>query len=254
MCGSDSDAINRFMALGRSVAASGGVFDCSFDECMRIDEVVLQTASMAKYAMAYNNFTILDGTFLVTAYDLMLIIATNVDCLGKSVMTGYVFAESENSEAAVRGLQAFKLERVAATLMTDGASSYAVTAQECKMVHILCVQHYRTTLMSAKSGMPQELGAQFLKDCNALIFNVFPTIACFNGELAKCKQTYNKFPAASKFMDRLERDAERVCASYTSRHFTAGHVASQRAESNNARVKQDALLKEDLKKFNLLET
>ena len=167
---------------------------------------------MAEYASSYNDFTIVDGTFLITAYDLKLIIATNVDCLGKSVMTGFVFAESENSDAAIRGLQAFKLGREAATLMTDGASSYAVTAQTCNMIHILCVQHYRTTFLSARSGMPQDMGTQFLKDCNALIFNVYPTAASFDQAFIDCKQSYGGFPAALKVIERLERDAERVCA------------------------------------------
>jgi hypothetical protein len=52
---------------------------------MRINDVILQSPSMASYASAYNDFVIVDGTFLVTAYDLKLIIATTVDCLGKSV-------------------------------------------------------------------------------------------------------------------------------------------------------------------------
>jgi hypothetical protein len=92
---------------------------------MRMNEVMLQSPLMAEYASAYNDFTIMDGTFLITAYDLKLMIVTNVDCLGKSVMGGFAFAESENSDAAIRGLRTFRLGRVAATLMTDGASSYS---------------------------------------------------------------------------------------------------------------------------------
>jgi len=38
---------------------------------------------------------------------------------------------------------------------------------------------------------------------------------------------------------------------FTSTHFTAGHVSSQRAESMNARIKEYGNLKKELTKYNL---
>jgi hypothetical protein len=166
--GKDEDAINQFMDLGKLLTASGGQFFCSHDESIRINEIHLQTATMAQYADIYKDFNIVDGTFSISAYDMMLIVTTNVDCLGKSDMTGYIFAESETSEAVVRGLKTFKLDRAGATLMSDGAPAYALAAQTSDMHHVLCVQHYRTALLSARKGMTEPIGNQFLKDCNDL--------------------------------------------------------------------------------------
>ena len=68
-----------------------------------------------------------------------------------------------------------------------------------------------------------------------------------------CLQKYSGFSASTNFVKNLQSDAARVCASKTCRFFTAGHVASQRADSNNNRIKQDWDLKKDLKTFHPLE-
>jgi hypothetical protein len=98
--------------------------------------------------------------------------------------------------------------------------------------------------MSVKNGMSQEMSIDFLKDCNELIFKCFLSNQSFDRAFRDCISKYSQYPAALKVIERLERDADRVCATKTRLFFTAGHVASQRAESNNARVKQDPLMKE----------
>ena len=53
------------------IFASSGIFDIRFDESMKIEEVFVQTSSMAGYAKSYGDFTILDGTFSISMYDLV---------------------------------------------------------------------------------------------------------------------------------------------------------------------------------------
>ena len=59
--GNDKDAINSFMQKGQEILAASSIFDVRFDESMKIEEVLVQTASMTRYAEAYGDFTILDS-------------------------------------------------------------------------------------------------------------------------------------------------------------------------------------------------
>ena len=65
--GNDSDAMNIFMEYARNVSSNGGVFEYSFDDTLRLNEILLQTQSMASYSKAFNDFTIVDATFSVSA-------------------------------------------------------------------------------------------------------------------------------------------------------------------------------------------
>ena len=89
-----------------------------------------QANEMATYANTYGDFTIVDGTHNMLMYDLKLIPYTNVDCLGKNVVSGYCLDESENGESIKEGLQLFGLANAKATLMSDGGSAYATCAQD----------------------------------------------------------------------------------------------------------------------------
>ena len=87
------------------------------------------------YSKAYGDFSIVDGTHNMLMYDLKLIPYTNVDCLGKSVITGYCLNESENGEMIKKGLQLFGLANPNATLMSDGGSAFSAVAEETGMIH-----------------------------------------------------------------------------------------------------------------------
>ena len=82
----------------------------------------------------YCDFTIVDGTHNTTAYDLKLMPYTNVDALGKNVVSGVMLDVSENTATVVEGLRAFQLAKPSATLMTDGGSAYPEAASSCEMV------------------------------------------------------------------------------------------------------------------------
>ena len=55
------------MEYARNVSSNGGVFEYSFDDTLRLNEILLQTQSMASYSKAFNDFTIVDATFSVSA-------------------------------------------------------------------------------------------------------------------------------------------------------------------------------------------
>lgn len=65
---------------------------------MQIEEVFVQTKCMAAHAGQYEDFTILDGTFCVFMYDLVLMVFSNVKCFMKSVIKGIVLAPPERSD------------------------------------------------------------------------------------------------------------------------------------------------------------
>ena len=59
-------------------------------DSMTIEEIHFQTIEMKKYAQMYNDYTIMDGTFKVCKYQFVLIVFTNVDCLGKYFILKYI--------------------------------------------------------------------------------------------------------------------------------------------------------------------
>jgi len=68
----------------------------------------MQLPLMVQFAAEYGDFNIVDGIFKVTAYDLVLIMFTNVDFLGKSSLT-MAFRLSQNSAATMKAAHLFSL-------------------------------------------------------------------------------------------------------------------------------------------------
>jgi len=94
----------------------------------------IQSSQMRKYSKLYGDFTIVDGTHNTTAYDLKLMPYTNVDALGKNIISAVLLDLSENTSTIMEGLQVFQLAQLGATLMTDGGSAYPEAAASCGMV------------------------------------------------------------------------------------------------------------------------
>jgi hypothetical protein len=174
--GSDPDAVNSFMTMGRKVISDGGVFEVIYDASMRIEEIYLQKPSLKPYAEIYGDFTILDGTFKISAYNLTLMIFSNVDCFGKTTITGLVFAPTEASDAAIKGARLFGLDCEGSVLMTDGASAFSLTAATLKQRHLLCLHHFRTALFSCTGSMSVDVRGKFLQVRNtSTCFDIFVT-------------------------------------------------------------------------------
>src|SRR5690349_20871654 len=98
---------------------------------------------MVRYCRSYGDFTLLDGTFNISAYSLVLLKFTNVDCLGNTVIGGFAFAPTESSEHVIRAHRAFYPNAIPgiSVLMTDGAA-FANAASELELHHLLCVKHF----------------------------------------------------------------------------------------------------------------
>ncbi|KAH9110414.1 hypothetical protein AeMF1_014778 [Aphanomyces euteiches] len=237
--GKDKDAIKSFMELGKSEEAKGGVFSCRFDESMRLTDVVFMPALMAQYAKKYSDLTMLDGTFKVNMYDMVLVLASNIDCLGKSTITSLFLSPTENSRVCIDGLMKCGLAKPGATLMTDGAASFVVAANAVDMNHVLCVKHYATTLLGTHAGMNDAVHKSYLSDALSLLYDVFPSTKQCNDLLHQYLETYKMYPKALQWLTQLEENKHKICATFTSPTFTAGHCTTQRSESNNARIKQN---------------
>ena len=137
--GADKDAINAFMRKGKEIMDESGIFEITFEENMKIETVLIQTSAMRAYANQYDDFTILDGTFSISMYDVVLMIFSNVDCLLKTTMTGYVLAPSERSDITIHAAKRFSLDKEGTVLITDQASSFTTAALNIKFICFVCI-------------------------------------------------------------------------------------------------------------------
>jgi hypothetical protein len=239
------------MQQGEKILSESGVFNIRFDEALKIEEVFIQPAAMKRYALQYGDFTIVDGTFCVSMYDLTLIVFSNVDALFKTTITGIVLAPAERSGSVIRSARRFSLDQEDTVFMTDQASAFATAAAQLKKIHILCLHHFRTAMFSAHSGMAQDVRTLFQRKCNKLIFDAYQDAAVFDQDFQETKTEFAQYPPALKFLQSLWDNRQSVCATFTAKFFTAGHVASQRAESNNSRIKEGGALKKEMRSYNL---
>jgi hypothetical protein len=65
------------------VKESGGVFEFNTDDDLRINQVYIMEASMKEYVEQYSDFIIVDSTHNVSKYNLLVMLHTIIDCLGK---------------------------------------------------------------------------------------------------------------------------------------------------------------------------
>ena len=168
---------------------------------------------MRAYADLYCDFTIADGTHNVVMYDLRLIPYTNVDCLGKNVVTGFVLDESENSESVSRGLSLFGLGISGATLMTDEGSAYPLAAEKAKMIHILCTQHFQQNVFASSGGMGEQ-SQQFKRGMMELIYGEFSS-NIWGQKFREQYQIFASVQSAKKCMDKIERTKQKICYRFT---------------------------------------
>src|SRR5690349_7587949 len=159
---------------------------------LNLIQFAIYTVQMGLYAKAYGDFTIVDGTHNTTTYDLKLMPFTNVDCLGKNVVSGILLDDSENSESISQSLSQFGLEKPGATLMTDGGSAYPGVADKAGMLHILCCYHFQRDVFSSCGGMGHEAEA-FKKDAMALIYAEFSGEEDFDDRVNMCLSQYEMY-------------------------------------------------------------
>jgi hypothetical protein len=169
---------------------------------------------MLSYASAYGDFTIVDGTHNVTAYDLKLMPFTNVDCLGKNVVSGVLLDVSENTTSISEALALFHLNIPGATLMTDGGSAYPGVASDAAMTHILCSYHFQQDIFSSCGGMGP-LADAFKKDAMALIYVSFASVESFDQQAMKHLDTYSQHSSAIICIKKILANKWKVCRTFT---------------------------------------
>jgi hypothetical protein len=228
--GDDPHCLSKFIENGFGIRAMGGSFKFSMNQSQQITTVFiqvadprtilyhelnyLQTAAMSTYAKAYNDFTIVDGTHNMSMYDLKLIPYTNVDCLGKNVVSGICLDESENGETIAEGLQMFSLARPGATLMSDGGSAYPSCAEAAGMVHILCTQHFQQTVFASSGGLQGEAD-NFKRDAMALIYATFDSEALWNDKYTAVAKSFSDIDSAMKCLKTIYHHRKKVCRAFT---------------------------------------
>jgi hypothetical protein len=134
--------------------------------------------------------------------------------------------------------------------MTDEASAFASAAASLRKKHILCLHHFRMGIFSSSGGMCQDVRTSYIKDVNHLLFHPYKCESEFTAKYQTVLQ-FSDHASAKKFIEKIWTNRDRTCATFTAAHFTAGHTSTQRAESNNNRIKEGGTLKKQLPTFNL---
>jgi hypothetical protein len=251
--GPGRDGIKKLIELGEFHKNNGGAFEFFLDGTMRLNAFILQTSAMRAYAMQYNDFTIIDGTHGTNKYGLILEPTTNIDCLGRSVITGIPICESEQNEFSQKILSTLGLVKEGATLMTDEGSAFYALAESLKMKHVLCAYHFREKANKA-NGLTAII-QEFRRTYNSLIFNDFETEIefneCINVMKSKIQSHYSTECVAMKLLDSLYKSREKVCVYYTKNIFTCGQKATSRGEGTNSRIKLAGTFKKELVTYDL---
>jgi hypothetical protein len=89
-----------------------------------------------------------------------------------------------------------------------------------------------------------------MRDANTLLFEWCDETELSN-KFRKFTSDFADHPRAMEWIAKLKAEKQTVCPLYTGKLFTCGHVASQRGESNNSRVKRD--MKKDLSTCNIFQ-
>src|SRR6476660_9767291 len=110
---------------------------------------------------------------------------TNVDCLGKNIISGILLDDSENTECVLQSLVLFKLDVPGATLMTDGGSAYPGVAAQAEMLHVLCSHHFQQDVFSSAGGMGSQSDI-FKRDAMSLIYTSFCSEDYFEQHATSC--------------------------------------------------------------------
>ena len=245
------DGISTFVRDGAELLSKGGTFQIEYSDDLRIEEVYFSMANASAYAAIYGDFYIIDGTFNTNRYGLTDAKLTIVDGLGKSVVVGDALVASEHSKYVRKALRIFKLDTEGIVAMSDEAGAFALAIAERNQVHHLCCHHFMSKLPSSAASMRGLLKDQYIADCQQLVYNSFGHRDELNAKVEECLTKYKEYPSAIKFIIKIKDDQHKICATYTKKHFTAGHTSSQRAESMNSTFKEGGKSKSEFANFTL---
>jgi hypothetical protein len=205
---------------------------------------------MKDYAQKYGDFNLHDGTHSVNRYGEILLPSCVVDALGRTKISSIMLMDSENSDELLDFCSRLGgLFKEGSTYMTDEGPAFAVVAEALGLEHLLCVDHWTTSIFSGTAGLG-EARLDFIREMNRLIFEDLGSTKNLECLLGVAALTYKSNPAATALIAKIDAKKSQVCFTETKKHFTAGHRATQRAEGANSMIKERGELKKDLKMFN----
>ena len=221
--GKNGMSMDRILMIGHNVVGEGGIMKCEHDATLRLKSVIVQTKEMGEYAKIYNDFIILDGTHGTNKYRLIVMPATVIDCLGKSVISGIGICEAETKRFSAMLLEKCGLlGGIGSTLMTDEGSGFNDLGNQLNMNHMLCAHHFQKKTKNVKGLVGLE-GQNVKKNWYKLIFTNFKSEEewedCFKSVYATLNIQDRSHVTSFKFMQGLYIARKRVCCFYTQNIF-----------------------------------
>jgi hypothetical protein len=174
--------MNKFFIHGKAVKESGGVFEFNTDDDLRVNQIYIMEASMKGYVEQYGDFIIVDSTHNTSKYNLLAMLHTLIDCLGKNVIAGKSLVSYERHEFLETASRFFSLSDPASVVMTDQSPGFTLAVENMQQTHLLCEKHFTTEMLSFTKGMNQEIRNNFMNDCHSAILDDFETEFKFNFE------------------------------------------------------------------------
>ena len=216
------------------------MFSWEVDDFQRLTNIVWALPIQRHYAAVYSDFVLLDGTHWADRFGDVLMPPLVVDGLGRTQPCGWILAPSENAQSAINGLGHLGFKSADChpeTLMTDDAPLWVNVAETFNSTHLLCSDHYRTTINAASAGLPSS--STFKKDAMSLIYGNYHTEDGFETAYNKMRRDFST-PAATAWLLKLHGNRHKVVFTFTKNTFTAGYTATQRSESYNSALKGGA--------------
>ena len=128
------------------------------------------------------------------------------------------------------------------TLFTDGGSWTPRTAEVIHKHHGLCTKHKSTGIVTSMAGLGG-LQSHYMKDMNALIYNVFPSDEAFELAIEAALNKFGHNSAARKFIESVQDERKKLCATFMQHILSHGHTTTQRSEGFNGVLKGHGDLK-----------
>eukprot|EP00899_Mesostigma_viride_P028255 jgi/Mesvir1/8614/Mv04946-RA.1 len=125
------------------------------------------------------------------------------------------------------------------TLMTDGGACFPLVANTFGMDHVLCVDHYKDLALRHSTALPSaEEKVAFIKGWSKCLFTDYPNEGALDLALKDLLTAAGTSTAATNAVKRMVADKLSVCRFHTCKVFTCGHVATQRVEGYNSKIKR----------------
>ena len=249
--------LDRLFQLGEEIKESGGWFEPFFTHTLngdlRLNGLVIQTKNQRDNVEKFGEYYQIDSTFHVGDTTMKLMAPCGVDSLKSTIFFGFCFIQSEALRFIEPALKSLGLDKKETICMSDGAAAFGNAAAKFEQVHLRCTFHYVKNLETKKlEGMTKTRRKRFLEVAKALIYNIY-TVAEFDSLLLKAKDEFAEFKVQSDVFFEIGKLREKLCRSFTYKHFTVGGKATTLVEGMHGVIKSSGQTKEQLRHENLYE-